>query len=257
MSVLDRHELPCPSCGVVSAQELFSSINAARSPQLRGEILAGRLHLLSCPACRCAFRADAPLVYVDSARGQHFLELPRALEPSWEASEGVVREHFARLHEEAHPGLAGLRERLVFGLDALGEKLVAFEAGVDDAALEVLKMEVLRSSPGVAFHPDARPRLVAADEGELTLALCDEEGALRELRVPRAALSAVADSPAHAALIEEQRRGLYVDAGRWLIDGDAPWPEDDGVPGAEVWRVVGEKLAGGDGEVIEPPRGER
>src|SRR5206468_19949 len=61
----------------------------------------------------------------------------------------------------ARPIGEGMVVRTVFGLDALREKIVAFEHGVDDAQLETLKLRLMTARDDLPRTMSSRPRLMA------------------------------------------------------------------------------------------------
>jgi hypothetical protein len=122
----------------------------------------------------------------------------------------------------------GFAIRTVFGLPALAEKILAWDQGLDDRLIELLKLDLYRSEGGPTADPAQRPRLIDSPLGRLDFA-CD--GLLPDgdtLSVPTERLAAIADDllPWQAAL-DRVAAGPYVDVGRLFIDGqaDPPWAE--------------------------------
>jgi hypothetical protein len=111
--------------------------------------------------------------------------------------------------------------RTVFGLEALREKLVCWDAGFDDVLIEVLKLEQLGVAPGGAWLDDRRNARLAGVDAE-TLAIVigapgrAEHALLAEL--PRAAYVALAADRARSAeLAAKLSAGPFVDVGRITI----------------------------------------
>ena len=230
MSTFVNEVKGCPKCGHEVELSVALSVNAGRSPHYREAILAGRFQRFTCAKCEAEFRIEDPFMYIDLGRRQWFAQLPPAAEGEWQKYEQSPQQAFEQnlagpdVSPLARPLAEGVRVRAVFGLDALREKLVCFEAGLDDVQLEALKVDLMREAGGASFHLRGRPRLVGVTPEELvfTLAVPDGDGWIdRVVTVPRdqyARLEAAGDfAPLKARLNE----GPYVDTGRLMLAGAA------------------------------------
>lgn len=227
MSLYSSMDVACSECGQRSTQTVYSSVNAARSPWLRDDVLAERLHVFECPFCRAEFVAETPFVYLDVPRGHWVVHYPPSWEdayPTHEADAGrLLREATSppEAPERAATLLDGAQVRVVFGLAALREKLVGWDAGIDDAALEALKVDLLRSVEGLWFHPAGRPRLREASPESLTFAATSHENDdVLQITIPRTACEDITGAPGFGPLLSELRAGRYVDVGRVLFFGE-------------------------------------
>jgi hypothetical protein len=217
-------EIPCPACGAVERRTVAESVDAAEHPELRQQILDDTFQRFACPGCAVRVAVDGPLLVLDLDR-HHWIELfPAPWQPRWRALERASFRRFrSNLVEHAPPMLqeraGAFVVRTVFGLDALREKLVAFDAGIDDRALEAVKLGILRSRPELASYPGLQIRLRAVKGASLRCSVHDGRSALGELHVPGEQLDAAASD---AWLATRQLfLGGYVDLGR-LLDRPAP-----------------------------------
>jgi hypothetical protein len=219
MSILRQRHAECPSCGHASAHRVAHSLHAERSPELVEELLGERFQRVACPRCGSPYLVESPFVYVDFAAKLWISHLPRQCEPDWRSLEVHAGESFRHALADHAPSLArelaeGFRVRTVFGLSALRDKVLCLRAGLDDHLLEVLKLDLLRRTPGIPFSLASRPRLVRVDEDELVLH-SPSPGAL--LHVARDSIERLsAQSPAWSPVLDALSQGSYVDIGRLL-----------------------------------------
>jgi CpXC protein len=224
LSVLVEHPVPCPGCGTVATRRLAHSINAGRAPQHRVAILAATFQRFTCEQCGLVHTVESEFPYTDEGRRQLFFCHPRDGEPRWRELEAafaeVVRTQLVEADVEAAREFGrDLTTRLVFGLEALREKILCFDVGLDDRVLEALKLVVLRDADGLPIGPACRPRLSRADEATLTFVAPRSADETVEIGVDRRAVHEIAADTARWRATIEQVDGLYVDTGRILLRG--------------------------------------
>lgn len=241
MSQYQQRSLTCPHCQHVTVREVAVSLDAERAQAERQQILDGTFQRFSCPECGQMARADGPLVWLDFDGKKWVGVLPEPMERQWWKYEREPAQAFQRNMLENAPPIVqswapGFIIRAVFGLEALREKLVAWEAGIDDQLLEAYKLALLRSMGPFELGPAARPRLravrreAAADDGGAKQVLemwvpRQEEG--KELRIAKMAIDRAEVDRAEAhrqewePVIRALAEGPYVDLGRLFI----PQPE--------------------------------
>jgi hypothetical protein len=64
-------EVECPKCGKRNKITLWNTVNARLNPEIRGDLLNGRIHQYSCKACGNTGRLDKALLYHDTEN--HFM----------------------------------------------------------------------------------------------------------------------------------------------------------------------------------------
>ncbi len=244
MSLYRDHELRCPWCGATSQQSVAVSLDAASARREREEILAGTFQRFSCQQCGKAHVADGPLIYIDFENKHWLGVLPRPWESAWWQWEKQPEEAFTRNMVDNCPPIVrswspDFTIRTVFGLPALREKLLCFDAGIDDRALEALKLDFMRTSPDSVFALEGRPRLVAVDDRQLGFytvteveqwpQISDEpQKVVVNLSIPRAQLDRFND-PVWQATLDAVSRGPYVDVGRLILSDDNAETDTDTV----------------------------
>lgn len=223
MSTFAEKDVPCPHCGKMARRIVSESLNLGRSPWYAQAILDGTFQVFRCADCHQKVVVDHPLIVIDFSAKRWIACYPRQWETTWvrgvEHAEATYRD---ALITHAPPVAATLREgllrRVVYGFDALREKLVALMAGLDDVWLEAFKLNVWRAQMDLAFGPDARPRLVTVGE-TLDFHATATDGTGRVLRIEQTALTRFREdaSEGHGALVKALSESAYVDLGRVMF----------------------------------------
>jgi hypothetical protein len=202
MSIFHSVTMACGKCGAEAEIERAASVNADMRPELRAEILDGSFQATTCTKCGAPVRLPPHLTYLDVGRGLWVAAEPANMLEQWPDVEVDVSRVFAlAFGGEAPPaGRAlgeALRTRLVFGWQALREKLLCDDAGLDDVTLELLKMAIIGQVSGAPMADQTELRLTDADAANLELAwvVTLTEAVLSRLTVPRAAYHAIAAEP--------------------------------------------------------------
>lgn len=154
MSTWDDLVLRCPRCATELRARIAAGVHASRIPEVRDDILARRFHRVACRGCGASIEVQRPLVYTDFDRDHWVLVAGPGELGRWPAYEARLREDVARVFERGSPLAHGLAERLrvrvVFGYEELREKLVVWDAGLDDALVECLKVRAYAEDPALA-----------------------------------------------------------------------------------------------------------
>ncbi len=168
MSIIQTELVTCPACNFLQERQVARSVNAQRAPHLRDQVLAGTLQRTVCDGCHRPFELAGRFLYVDFARGHWFGVLPRGEAVVLAEEEALLAQTFRKAVLEAPLVVRELgataRVRMVFGVDDLREKVVVFDAGLDDLAVERLKLLMNAEAPaGFELEQGARLSLRAAD----------------------------------------------------------------------------------------------
>ena len=172
MSQLEERPLTCVDCGAPFSAQIATSLNAVRSPAAREAVLAGRLHHVDCPRCGSPHRVETTFGYMDVQRGHWLAVFPPEELPEWAAHEVVSHEAFWQVSDRA-PMLWNFRAtemtlRCVFGLADLREKLLIWDSGLDDAIVELWKLELEATEPALATDV---LRFAGREGGEIVFAV--------------------------------------------------------------------------------------
>lgn len=246
MSTTTPHEVGCPNCGTRQQVLLAESANVQRSPAWRQAVLAGTWHRFECEACALPFRVERDALYTDLHRGVLIGHFPRTRFAEMEMLEAQIAETWAQTITAEAPGAVARRfdgpgPRIVFGHAALREKVVCFDARLDDRLVEAMKLVLLegfegRAEAGVAdlVLVEVRPR-----EEVLVFQPVGDDGEAVGPQLVHAPLAMYRDLEGTRETLEAALGGLF--AGLWVSwrrvrpDGllppppaearaEAPWP---------------------------------
>jgi hypothetical protein len=153
MSTWFEESVRCPRCELDQTALLAHGVHVARAPEIRDQLFARTFHAITCKGCGAVFVAQRELIYTDMDR-KHWIHV--ALDEQrarWPELEELVDASFTRAFTGsplARELSERMKRRLVFGLEELREKLVIWAANLDDAAMECLKIELVRREPLLA-----------------------------------------------------------------------------------------------------------
>lgn len=162
-------------CGAFSTMDLADGLHITRLPEVRERILDGTFHIKACDVCGHIGIVHTKTLYTDFTRWHWVAVAPPWLVNEWPRWAELVAHEFDHNMRVAAPSMVralanNFAVRLVFGFDALAEKLRAWDAGLDDRMVEALKLRVARAHLG-ELGPGFRLRLVRASRDTWDLEL--------------------------------------------------------------------------------------
>jgi hypothetical protein len=225
MSIFDSLSAICPECGTAQTIKVVASINADRRPDLRQQIIDGTFQTHTCQSCAITFRLPPRFTYQHFAEHLWLIAHPRRDLAKWQELEAEALEVFDTVYGPDTPPLsrdigAQLTPRLAFGWPAVREKILARGAGLDDVALELLKMAVIHQVPKSPVSDDNELRLERIEGATLVLGWIEgpTEAPITSLKVPRSAYDEIVADTAGWAEPRAQLTGHpFVDLNRLLV----------------------------------------
>jgi hypothetical protein len=173
MSTWNDVDVRCPHCGHSFVAQVASGLHISRLPAVRERIIEGRLHRFDCARCRGRVEVRVPLIYADFQRG-HWIEVwPVDEIRRWRELAIACEASFHRVIERGAPILREqvklFRVRIVFGYDELREKLLLWDAELDDVAIECVKLLAIRRDVSLV-GPSDRLLVTKLDGDTVTIA---------------------------------------------------------------------------------------
>lgn len=191
MSLFRTISATCPHCSTAQAFEAAYSVNADRRPDFRDAILANTFQFETCENCGENFRLDPGFIYLDVGRGLWISAQPAVALGDWQDEAQKAEQAMAQSYGTDASGPAqevgkDLQTRVTFGWPALREKITANAAGLDDVALELTKVALMRTQRDLALSTGHELRLQVADEDELSVAVIEahSEAVIETLQLP-------------------------------------------------------------------------
>jgi hypothetical protein len=222
MSTWSVVDVACPACATRVELPVARGVHASRAPRWREAALDGTLHHVRCGGCGTEIDVRTPFLFTDMSRAQWVhVDVPGAL-PRWREVEAAALAGFAtwsRTSPLFAERAATLKVRIVFGVEELREKLLAWDAYGDDARIECAKLAMLRQRPDVR-RPGERLRVDAITDGDLQMraVAADEPRRARAGWTTPAAVVAHLDLAAWRAELPELFERGFVSIDRWLAE---------------------------------------
>ena len=123
MSTEIEKDIICPQCGESQKYRLFASVNAKENPDLKRRVLSETLYDWRCKRCNYFAAMAYSFLYTDPEAGYMVCVAPAgetsAMEPTQE--------------------IQSYTKRIVKNLAELKEKILIFDIGYDDVAVELVK----------------------------------------------------------------------------------------------------------------------
>ena len=148
-------EISCPNCGAVNKMDLWPGIDRKEKPLLRKKVLDESLFYWVCPHCGYRALMEYPCLYHDKELGFLLCLLPEG--------NGEVPGPLPPLPDR-------LKLRLVTETAQLKEKILLFESGYDDVAMELVKHSLTQLVVEKWHIPSAAAYFTRADEKEIEFA---------------------------------------------------------------------------------------
>lgn len=129
MSLTAKANGVCSKCGQTTEITVYKSINTADNPELKEKVKNGALFLWECPHCGTVNLARYETLYHD----------PQKKLMLWLVPDGKISETQMQAITNHTKAMGGYTLRLVRDMGELMEKVLIFDAGLDDVVIELCK----------------------------------------------------------------------------------------------------------------------
>ena len=145
MSINSNQKIKCPKCGQYQEITTWHSITVSDSPDLKADLLAGKINIFRCPDCSAPALLPTPLLYHDEKKRLMFSFTPCETE----VQRAQLFENVKTSSRESGE-LAKLEDydlRFISDYNQLLEKILVFDNGLHDKVTEFLKLLILMQEP--------------------------------------------------------------------------------------------------------------
>lgn len=154
MSLYTKKNIRCPKCGQMSEMPLWDFVDGKESPDVKQDLLRGRVNMFECPSCSYRALVPQPMLYRDDERKLMISFCPSDDPVSREKMYESIKKTSKTSGELEK--LEGYNLRFVSDYNELMEKLLIFDNGLNDKAIEVVKLMVLMQDEGKMDNRDCR-----------------------------------------------------------------------------------------------------
>jgi hypothetical protein len=145
MSQESQVTVACPKCGAKQKAKLYTSVDVTLEPKLRLQVVEKKLNSLKCKKCAAESTLEAPFLYQDHQR-----DFMVQLASDEQFTDAHVEAAFEVLEGDTQDEITTRRVR---SYDALVEKILTFEAKLDDRVVEIMKLQVKKQQPEMKDFP--------------------------------------------------------------------------------------------------------
>lgn len=141
MSINLKQSVKCPKCEQMSDVTVWSSITVKDSIDLKNDLLAGKINMFKCPSCEHTALMPHPMLYNDEDK--------RLIISFTPVNDPTLKEQlFSEIRESSKNSgeldkFDGYNMRFITDYNELLEKILIFDNGLNDKAIEVIKLMIL------------------------------------------------------------------------------------------------------------------
>jgi hypothetical protein len=223
MSQQKIYNIRCPKCQQDQSVQLYESINAQTSPELKKQLMANQVNAVTCEQCAMTFWVDKPLLYHDPGRRFMIYQIPMG-ENAVDDGERQFTESLGRLSGLMPKDIQAPDVSLVFSRTELVERIFLRDAGLNERIIEYIKYMIYTHNAGKV---DPIKKILLFDAEDSTPeALCfvvqdakskKLESVLQYDRKTYAALCETFDKDDQTPTLLELFPGPYISARRLLL----------------------------------------
>ena len=137
MSSIKELQLKCSKCGEEFSINTYETVNITTDPELKKRVLTKDIFKVNCPKCGELHRINYPVIYADEEKKI----LVNLVTKQSKLDDLKDLENIKKINY-----LSEYRCRLVVNMHEFIDKILVLDAGLNDKAVEVMKVIVLSSS---------------------------------------------------------------------------------------------------------------
>lgn len=154
MSINTKQSVKCPKCGQLTDITVWNLITVKDSADLKKDLLAGKINMFVCPSCSHRGLMPVPLLYKDEDK-----RLMISFSPCNDADlEKKLYEDICKASKESGEmeNFKDYNLRFVTDYNEMLEKILIFDSGLNDKAIELIKLMIIMQEPDKAEQRKCR-----------------------------------------------------------------------------------------------------
>ena len=190
MSLNTKQTIKCPKCGQLSEITVWNSITVKDSPDLKDDLLKGKINIFHCSSCSHHALMPSPLLYHDEEK-----KLMISFSP---CEDDIIKNQlFSNIKESSKQSgelkkLEGYSLRFVAEYNNLLEKILLADFGLWDKAIELIKLMILTQEPEKSEHRVCMFGKFENDEIEF-MVQDKKENQIYTSRVPKSSYTSISE----------------------------------------------------------------
>lgn len=132
LSKIISKNIVCPQCSEEAEAKLYLSVNVTNSPDLKNDLISGKLVNHRCEVCGSESHLAYPILYNDMKKRVMVYLIPEV--DCFQLADKQL--------EEKYSDVSGVTKRIVPDFNSLKEKIFIYDCGLDDMAVEITKLAI-------------------------------------------------------------------------------------------------------------------
>ena len=216
MAMRSKVTFQCPKCLKNVEAEQWSAVNGDKNPQQKLKLLEGTLFKVKCKNCGNVATVGYPLIYNDTKQNYMIWlvyddqEIKHVTEYYKKSKSDSISDDDT---EAADPEC---RQRIVLSPDALREKIMIFDSGLDDKIIEIMKLAYAKEAQRTLKNDSIAAAFFSNRDGEQQIEMYTEKGKAFSSPVSQKIYEHLEDKYGGKASYAEDR--VYVIDDVWALD---------------------------------------
>ena len=217
MSMRSKVSFKCPKCGQNVEAEQWSAVSGDKNPQQKAKLLDGSLFKAVCRKCGRVSTVGYPMIYNDM-KENYMIWLVYDTEEVGHVTEYFKKSKSSQPDDDSQePVDPGCRQRIVLSPEALREKIMIFDSGLDDKIVEIMKLAYSKEAQIKLRGDTIAAALFSNRDGEKQIEMYTEKGKAFVAPVSRALYEQLEDKYGGKASYAEDRVYVIDDVWAWQL----------------------------------------
>ena len=216
MAMRSKVNFKCPSCAANVEAEQWTAVNGDKNPQQKLKILEGTLFKAKCPKCGKETQIGYPMLFNDTKQGYMIWlvydeeSVKHTIDYFKSSKNDVIDDETGEEVDE------NCRRRIVMSPEALREKIMIFDSGLDDKMIEILKLAYAKEAQRTLRDDNIAAAFFSNRNGEKRIEMYTEKGKAFVSPVSKKIYDEIEDKYGGKASYAEDRVFIIDDV--WALD---------------------------------------